>query len=154
MSSEQPKRLAQRCRTVWAAVVLAASAVGCGGGGIEVTDTARVAGGYTWNLPPDFPQPLVPADNPLTEEKAELGRYLFYDKRLSGNGTQACASCHQQDKAFTDGQTVAVGSTGERHPRNTQGLANVVYHATLTWANPSLMRLESQLQVPLFGDSP
>ncbi len=154
MNARQPERPLQ-CQAIWVTVSLAALVAGCGGdSGIAITDTARNAPGYAWQLPPDFPQPLVPADNPLTEAKAELGRYLFYDKRLSGNGTQSCASCHQQDKAFTDGRAVAVGSTGERHPRNAQGLANVVYHATLTWANPSLMRLESQMQVPLFGDSP
>ena len=39
----------------------------------------------------------------MTAEKVALGRRLFYDVRLSGNGTQACASCHQQERAFTDG---------------------------------------------------
>ena len=125
---------------------------GCGGGGVSVTDTAQ--GAFPWNLPPGFPVPRVPDSNPLTEAKAELGRFLFYDRRLSGNGTQSCASCHHQDKAFTDGRALAIGSTGEVHPRNAQGLANVVYHPTLTWANPSLLSLEAQMQVPLFGDSP
>jgi cytochrome c peroxidase len=124
----------------------------CGGGGVSVTETA--ASGWPLALPANFPPPAVPASNPLTVAKAELGRFLFYDKRLSGNGTQACASCHHQDKAFTDGRTLAIGSTGEQHPRNAQGLANVVYHPTLTWANPSLLSLESQMQVPLFGDNP
>lgn len=124
----------------------------CGGGGVSVADTA--ASGWPLALPANFPAPMVPASNPLTTAKAELGRYLFYDKRLSGNGTQACASCHQQDKAFTDGRAVGLGSTGELHSRGPQGLANVVYNATFTWANPSLMSLEAQMQVPLFGDNP
>jgi cytochrome c peroxidase len=119
-----------------------------------VEDATRSSPAYAWQLPADFPTPMVPADNPLTAAKAELGRHLIYDPRLSGNGTQACASCHHQDKAFTDGRTVALGSTGEAHPRNAQGLANVVYHPTLTWANPSLLSLEAQLQVPLFGENP
>ncbi len=125
---------------------------GCGGGGVSVTDTTQ--GAYPWALPAGFPTPKVPESNPLTEAKAELGRYLFYDRRLSGNGTQACASCHHQDKAFTDGLALAIGSTGEMHPRNAQGLANAVYHPTLTWVNPSLLSLEAQMQVPLFGDNP
>ena len=137
------------------ATALGAALSGCGGGsGLETRDSAATASHYAWQLPADFPRPRVPEDNPLTEDKAELGRHLFYDTRLSGNGTQACASCHHQDKAFTDGRAVAVGSTGENHPRNAQGLANVVYHPTLTWANPSLLSLEAQLQVPLFGDNP
>jgi cytochrome c peroxidase len=124
----------------------------CGGGGVSVNDTT--VGSWSWALPANFPVPRVPDSNPLTEAKAELGRYLFYDKRLSGNGTQACASCHHQDKAFTDGRALAIGSTGEVHPRNAQGLANVIYNATFTWANPSLLSLESQMQVPLFGERP
>src|SRR5688572_15104756 len=47
---------------------------------------------WQWNLPPGFPEPRVPADNPLTQEKVALGRKLFYDERLSANGTQSCAS--------------------------------------------------------------
>jgi cytochrome c peroxidase len=124
----------------------------CGGGGVSVTDTA--GGGVVLEVPTHFPAPRLPVDNPQSEAKAELGRFLFYDRRLSGNNTQACASCHHQDKAFTDGLARAIGSTGDMHPRNSQGLANVVYNATFTWANPSLLSLESQMQVPLFGDRP
>jgi cytochrome c peroxidase len=50
--------------------------------------------GYRWNLPQGFPRPHVPADNPMTAAKAELGRYLFYDTRLSVNGKASCATCH------------------------------------------------------------
>lgn len=134
-------------------LLCAALALGaCGGGGLSVTDTTGHH--WSWGLPANFPTPRVPADNPMSEAKVELGRFLFYDKRLSGNGTQACAGCHHQDKAFTDGRALAIGSTGEVHPRNAQGLANVAYHATLTWANPSLLSLEAQAQVPLFGERP
>ncbi len=101
-----------------------------------------------------FPAAPVNPANPHSEEKFQLGRQLFYDARLSGNGTQSCASCHHQDKAFTDGRPLAIGSTGETHPRNAQGLANVVYHATLTWANPALLELERQMEVPMFGEHP
>ena len=109
---------------------------------------------YDWHLPPGFPKPLVPADNPMTEDKSELGRYLFYDVRLSGNATQACASCHAQKLAFTDGKVVAVGSTGDKHPRNSQTLANAAYNATLTWANPLLTQIEQQIHIPMFGEFP
>jgi len=109
---------------------------------------------WVWQLPPNVPPPPVPADNPMTPEKFELGRYLFYDKRLSGNGTQACASCHQQHRAFSDGLPRSVGSTGEAHPRNAQSLTNVAWNATLTWANPLLTEVEQQILVPLFGEFP
>jgi cytochrome c peroxidase len=90
----------------------------------------------------------------MTAQKVELGRHLFYDVRLSGNGLQACGTCHLQEKAFTDGLAVAKGSTGEIHPRNSQHLANVVYNTTITWANPALTSLERQMEVPMFGDNP
>lgn len=129
---------------------------GCGGGGVSVNDTVQApgAGQWRWELPAHFPVPKVPESNPMSEAKVDLGRHLFYDRRLSGNGTQSCASCHHQDKAFTDGLGTAIGSTGMAHPRGAQGLANVAYHATLTWANPSLVTLEKQMEVPLFGDDP
>ena len=68
---------------------------------------------WTWDLPFYVPPPRVPADNPMSEEKFQLGRHLFYDKRLSGNGTLSCGSCHLQARAFTDGRMTGVGSTGD-----------------------------------------
>jgi len=114
--------------------------------------TAQTA--FVWDLPRGFPTPRIPADNPMTAAKVELGRHLFYDTRLSANGTQSCASCHDQAKAFTDGKERAVGSTGEVHPRNSMSLVNVAYAGALTWANPTLSRLEDQALVPMFGDHP
>ncbi len=109
---------------------------------------------YNWNLPPHFPRPVVPPNNPMSDAKVELGRYLFYDARLSENGTQSCASCHEQERAFTDGRPRAVGSTGEVHPRGSMSLVNVGYAAALTWANPAVTQLEAQALVPMFGDQP
>ncbi|NVJ08363.1 di-heme enzyme [Myxococcus sp. AM001] len=120
---------------------------GCG-------DSASEPESYAWRLPAGFPTPRVPADNPMTEAKVALGRRLFYDVRLSQNGTQSCGSCHEQARAFTDGLMSPVGSTGQAHRRNAQGLANVVYATSLTWANPALTSLESQALVPLFGKEP
>ena len=116
--------------------------------------TASTPRPYDWNLPQGFPKPYVPKNNPMSDAKVALGRRLFYDTRLSGNGTQSCGSCHQQDLAFTDGKAQAVGSTGQVHPRGAQSLINVVYNSTLTWANPSLVTLERQMEVPLFGTTP
>lgn len=109
---------------------------------------------YNWNLPANFPVPFVPIDNPITPEKVELGRYLFYDVRLSGNGSQSCSSCHQQNLAFSDGKTVGIGATGQMHSRNPMALVNVAYNATQTWANPLLTSLEGQALLPMFGESP
>lgn len=109
---------------------------------------------WAWSLPAHIPQPRIPDDNPMTPARVELGRHLFYDKRLSGNGTLACASCHQQERAFSDGRAQSLGSTGEATPRNTPGLANVVWNASFGWANPALVSLERQMEVPLFGVDP
>lgn len=109
---------------------------------------------YAWDLPPGFPVPYMPSDNPMTEAKVELGRYLFYDTRLSGNNTMSCSSCHLPELAFTDGVVVPVGSTGESHVRNSQTLTNIAYNATFTWANPVLTEVERQLVIPLFGEFP
>lgn len=109
---------------------------------------------YVWNLPPNVPKPVVPADNPMTAAKVELGRHLFYEKRLSVTGDFSCASCHDQKRAFTDGKPVAIGATGAAHPRNAMSLANIAYSPVLTWANPLMTRLEPQSLVPLFGEHP
>ncbi len=116
--------------------------------------SAAAQTGYRWELPAGFPAPKVPAENPMSEAKVALGRHLFYDMRLSVNGTQSCASCHQQERAFTDGKARSVGATGEVHPRGSMSLVNVAYQAALTWANPSMTRLEEQALVPMYGDHP
>ncbi len=109
---------------------------------------------WQWNLPKYFPIPKVPEDNPMTVAKVELGRFLFYDKRLSATGDTSCASCHLQHLAFTDGKPRSVGATGEVHPRSSLGLANVAYMPTLNWANPAVTSLEAQMLIPMFGDMP
>jgi cytochrome c peroxidase len=109
---------------------------------------------FVFELPAGFPKPAVPANNPMSAAKVELGRHLFYDTRLSGNETLSCASCHRQELAFTDGRALSPGSTGELTPRSSMSLANVVYASTLTWANPLLVALEGQAMVPMFGTSP
>ncbi|MBK7601801.1 MAG: di-heme enzyme [Acidobacteria bacterium] len=105
-------------------------------------------------MPAGFPAPKVPKDNPMTAAKVELGRHLFYDTRLSVNGKQSCASCHEQAKAFTDGKARAEGTTGEIHPRSSMSIVNIAYTPVLTWANPNMKQLERQALVPMFGEHP
>ena len=108
---------------------------------------------FASRVPRWFPVPKVPVDNPLTAAKVELGRFLFYDPQLSGNGTFSCASCHQQALAFTDGLARAVGSTGGAHPRSSMSLANVVYNASFGW-DDRRWSLESQMEVPMYNEHP
>ncbi len=112
------------------------------------------AAGYEWNLPRGFPKPYVPADNPMSAAKVELGRYLFYDTRMSVNGKSSCATCHKQEMAFTDGRKVGLGATGESHSRGAMSLVNVAWSGSLTWSNPEMKSLEKQALVPMFGDHP
>ena len=109
---------------------------------------------FNWSLPSWVPEPSVPEDNPMSAAKVELGRHLFYDKRLSADQTMSCASCHRQDKAFTDGLALSKGVTGEKSARSAMSLANVAYLPVLTWANPQLSSLEVQSLIPLFGEHP
>ena len=109
---------------------------------------------FNWNLPPGFPEPVVPVENPMTRDKVLLGRYLFYDVRLSANQTQSCSSCHHQAQAFAEQRNTSVGSTGQRVNRNALSLTNVAYNATYTWAHNSLTTLEQQILIPLFNENP
>ncbi len=109
---------------------------------------------FDLGLPDWMPPPLEPASNRLNAAKAELGRRLFYDVRLSADQTKSCASCHRQQLAFTDGLPLSPGVTGQLTPRNSMSLANVAYVPVLTWANPLLHTLEQQALVPLLGQEP
>ena len=109
---------------------------------------------YDFGLPSWAPRPLEPVTNPTTAAKVELGRHLFYDTRLSRDGSMSCASCHEQERAFTDGKPVSKGVTGQETARNAMTLANVGYFPVLTWTNPLLRHLEQQALVPLIGREP
>jgi cytochrome c peroxidase len=109
---------------------------------------------FRWPLPAWMPPPPVPDDITMTPELVDLGRHLFYDARLSSDGQTACASCHQQELAFTDGRAVAVGAHGTVGHRNAPTLANVGYMPVLTWANPHFTTPEFQALTPMFGTEP
>jgi cytochrome c peroxidase len=121
---------------------------------LAILALAAAPAAYQWDLPRGFPRPRVPAANPMSPAKVLLGRYLFYDKRMSVNGAQACASCHRQELAFTDGRATALGATGQDHPRSAMSLVNVAYAGALTWSNPNLHSLEEQALIPMLGSHP
>lgn len=109
---------------------------------------------FQLNAQAGFSMPVIPETNPLTDAKIKLGRYLFYDKRISANEVQSCESCHQQDKAFADGKSLPHGTSGDLLARNSQGLSNVAYNVNYTWANPTLTTLEQQILIPLTAEAP
>ncbi len=78
--------------------------------------------------------PIVwPADNPYTKEKAELGRLLYFDARLSADGTVSCATCHDPKHAFSDGQPVSTGIRGQKGNRNAPTVINRAYSLAQFW---------------------
>jgi cytochrome c peroxidase len=90
----------------------------------------------------------VPEDNPLTAEKIELGRRLFFDRRLSRDGSLACASCHDPERAYSDGRAVAVGVFGRRGRRNAPALINRGYGQLFFWDGRAAS-LEEQALLPI-----
>ncbi|MBM3185224.1 MAG: cytochrome-c peroxidase [Bacteroidetes bacterium] len=90
----------------------------------------------------------APQDNPTTEEKAELGRKLFFDKRLSRDGTISCATCHNPRKAFTDQLTTSRGINGQTTERNSPSILNSGFLKTAMF-DAHLQSLELQVIVPI-----
>ena len=76
---------------------------------------------------------VVPADNPLTIQRVELGRTLFFDKRLSNDNTIACANCHLMQHGFTDGQPVSTGIRGQKGGRSAPASFNRVFSSAQFW---------------------
>ena len=109
---------------------------------------------FSWKLPAGFPEPAVPADNPMSVAKVALGEILFSDPRLSITGQYSCQSCHSPARAFTDGLPLARGAMGEPLPLNAPTLFNVAYNASLGWRDPNLRTLEQQMRGPLFNEHP
>jgi len=82
----------------------------------------------------------IPPDNPMTPAKVALGRQLFFDERLSGDGTRSCYSCHVCEKGLTDGLGKAIGAFNKQLPRSSPTLWNIGYHKEFYWdgRSPSL----------------
>ncbi len=87
-----------------------------------------------------LPRVPVPANNPLTLEKARLGQKLFEDRRFSADGTISCAHCHKSGLAFQDGLAVSVGIGGQKGTRNAPTIINAAYYTSQFWdgRRPSL----------------
>jgi cytochrome c peroxidase len=125
-----------------------------GNSGTPTPTPSPTPAAFAFDLPSGFPQPAIPANNPMSTAKVALGRQLFYDTRLSLNQQGSCASCHEQRLAFTDGRAHAVGPTGGVHPRSAMSLTNVVYNARQNWANPNTRDLREQALGVLLNETP
>lgn len=96
----------------------------------------------------------VAAPAPTHSPVEQLGRYLFFDPRLSATGTKSCSSCHDPQLAFTDGYRRSPGIYADPSLRNAPSLVNAVHLNTLNWANPDITTFEDQMLRPLFADNP
>ncbi|CUS45530.1 MAG: cytochrome c peroxidase [Pseudomonadota bacterium] len=115
---------------------------------------AGAAAPWRWALPPGQSAPHVPVDNAMSAARVELGRRLFYDADLSIDGSMSCATCHEQHRAFADGNATHAGVHGDPGRRNVPGLANVAWAKSLTWGDPRIRTLEAQALVPIAGLHP
>lgn len=101
-----------------------------------------------------FPRALyaaaLPADNRETPEKVALGERLFFDGRLSADGTVACATCHDPDKGFTDQRPTSVGIRGQKGQRNAPTVLNALYNDTQFWDGRAAL-LEDQAKLPILN---
>jgi len=111
---------------------------------------AASAGSQDESLQPPLGLPPIfwPDDNPYTPEKAELGRLLYFDKRLSSDGTIACASCHEPAKAFTDKAPFSTGIAGQKGGRSAPTIINRAYSTVQFWDGRA-PTLEEQVKGPL-----
>ena len=119
---------------------------------IDPTDPEGPVGpatAYVFTKPTNFPPPRsISPDNPTTVEGVELGRHLFYETALSVNSSISCATCHKQEKAFTDGLARAQGVNGAQSTRSAMSLANMAWEFGLTW-DGAANNLESQARIPI-----
>jgi cytochrome c peroxidase len=99
-------------------------------------------------LPVDQTRAAIPPDNPQTPEKIALGQKLFFDGRLSADGTVACASCHNPERAFTDGKPTSIGIHGGVGQRNAPTILNALYNKTQFWDGRA-KTLEDQAALPI-----
>lgn len=119
---------------------------------LAVSLLQAVSAESTQDKPPKPPLGLPPVqwpeDNPYSSEKAELGRLLYFDGRLSSSGDVSCASCHEPQKAFTDGRAVSKGIAGQLGGRSAPTVINRAY-STLQFWDGRADSLEEQAKGPI-----
>jgi cytochrome c peroxidase len=99
-------------------------------------------------LPRELTFRAIPPDNPQTPAKIALGEKLFFDGRLSADGSVACSTCHDPARAFTDGRTTSIGIKGGVGQRNAPTILNALYNKTQFW-DGRVKTLEEQAAFPI-----
>ena len=157
-------RVARRSSVTLAlAIGAAVLTLGCSGGGqtrpqttpylqpIPIADSlARPKSLQQTGVPVEATRAAIPSDNQQTPEKIALGQQLFFDGRLSADGTVGCSTCHDPARAFTDGRTVSVGIKSTRGQRNAPTILNTLYNNTQFWDGRA-KTLEEQAGLPIIN---
>lgn len=103
---------------------------------------------YEWKIPLGLQEPDVPEDNPMSEAKVELGKALYFDKRLSRDGTVSCATCHDPSKGWTDQSPVSTGIKGQKGGVSAPSVLNAAYYELQFWDGRAAS-LEEQAKGPI-----
>lgn len=113
----------------------------CGGG----EEAAEMEAPASWPEIAGYEPMTVPADNPMEADKVALGKQLYYDQRLSGDGNRSCYGCHLKENGLTDGRPTALGAFDKQLTRAAPTMWNVGYYEALYWDGRSTA-LEKQVQ--------
>lgn len=105
---------------------------------------------YDLQIPPFFPPMSIPDNNPLTVEGVELGRFLFWEKRLSGDNTMSCGTCHLPEHAFAEPTPFSTGIFGDVGTRNAMALINMGWATSFFWEG-RIETLEEQVGDPIMN---
>lgn len=127
-------------RQIYIAGIISLLVVACSPDEKEDTPlaTAFQATPYNLVIPPFFPPMDIPANNPLTVEGIQLGRFLFWDKKLSGNNTMSCGTCHLPEHSFSDNNQFSTGITGAVGNRQGMALVNLGWAYNYFWDGRSI----------------
>ena len=117
-------------------------------GGVDELDDFSTTTPYDLNIPPFFPPMDIPSDNPLTQEGVELGRYLFWEKKLSLDNSISCGSCHAPSHSFSDSLRFSLGVNGTSGNRQSMPLVNLGWSQYLFW-DGRRPTLEAQILDPI-----
>ena len=123
--------------------ILAVATLVVGGLALPVATSAADTKSSTYPALAPLPPPPIPADNPMTPEKVELGKKLFWDYRLSGDNSMPCVSCHFPALGWGDNNPISRGYPGTKHWRNSQTILNSAYYNKLFWEG-NVTSLEGQ----------
>ncbi len=133
----------------WGSITFLVLIIACTSFSGELTSIAYDPEPYVIQEPYYFVKMVIPEDNPMTVEGVALGRHLFYDPVLSRDSSISCASCHHQNKGFTDGLSHSKGIAGRQQRRSASPIINLGYHYRNLFWDGRVKTLEEQAIHPV-----